>query len=259
MTETTMTEELKTFLIFLIWLFSAYFGSFSSWGVSVLSVGLLTVLWLSPQLASITFKLGKIGDILWGLYLFYKSGHIPKQFIIGGSIVSVLGSFLGSYLIFSIPDYLIYSVSAVTMITLAIVSYYKKSGWNNMVHISQKREYIYYVGLFFLTMIGNLFIAGSGVWYYFINTFIIRLSSLEAKWMAAVLSVFWFIGTFFGIMATGKYVISWGIALALGMFIGGYFGTKHIIKLWNEIFRNILLFSILLFALYFLYKAFVSF
>ena len=49
--------------------------------------------------------------------------------------------------------------------------------------------------------------------------------------MAAVLSVFWFIGTFFGIMATGKYVISWGIALALGMFIGGYFGTKHIIKL----------------------------
>lgn len=254
-----MPEELKILIIFIIWLFSAYFGSFSSWGVSVLSVGLLTILGLSPQLASITFKLGKIGDILGGLYLFYKNGHIPKKFVIWGSIVSVGGSFLGSYLIFSIPDYIIYSVSAITMITLAVVSYYKKAWGKNMVHISQKREYMYYVWLFFLTMIGNLFIAGSGVWYYFINTFVIRLTSLEAKGMAAVLSVFWFIGTFAGIMATGQYVISWGIALALGMFIGGYFGTKHIIKLGNDIFRNILLFSIILFAVYFLYKAFISF
>lgn len=59
-----MSEELKTFIIFLIGLFSAYFGSFSSGGVSVLGVGLLTMLGISPQMATITFKIGKIGDVL---------------------------------------------------------------------------------------------------------------------------------------------------------------------------------------------------
>lgn len=67
------------------------------------------------------------------------------------------------------------------MIVLAIVSWYKKSGIQPQEKISKKREYLYYLCLFCLTFVGNLFIAGSGVWYYFVNTFVIRLSSLEAK------------------------------------------------------------------------------
>ena len=43
------------------------------------------------------------------------------------------------------------------------------------------------------------------------------------------------------------------------MFIGGWFGTKHIIKLGNDIFRKILLVSIVIFALYFLYLAYNSY
>jgi uncharacterized membrane protein YfcA len=60
-------------------------------------------------------------------------------------------------------------------------------------------------------------------------------------------------------MAAGQYVISWAIALALGMFIGGYFGTKHIIKLGNNALRNILLISIIAFAFYFIYLAYHSY
>lgn len=40
------------------------------------------------------------------------------------------------------------------------------------------------------------------------------------------------------------------------MLIGGYFGTKHIIKIGNQALRNILLGTIVVFALYFLYLAF---
>jgi uncharacterized membrane protein YfcA len=76
-----MSEELKIFIIFLIGLFSAYFGSFASGGVSVLGVGLLTFLGISPQMASITFKIGKIGDVLGGVFLFHKNGHIPYHFL----------------------------------------------------------------------------------------------------------------------------------------------------------------------------------
>ncbi len=253
-----MSEELKVFIIFIIWLFSAYFWSFSSWGVSVLGVGLLTLIGIPPQMATITFKLGKIGDVLGGIYLFYKNGHIPTRFLLGWGTLSIFWSFLGTYFIFSLPNNIIYGVSALSMILLTFVSVFRWAGTKKVHQISKKREYSYYGCLFFLTMIGNLFIAGSGVWYYFVNTFVLKLSSLEAKGIATAMSVFWFIGTFMWVMAQGRYVVSWSIALGVGMFIWGYFGTQHIIKLWNMIFRNILLLSIILFALYFLYLAYTS-
>lgn len=251
-----MSSELQTFLIFLIWLFSAYFGSFSSWGVSALGVGWLTLLGISPQLATITLKLGKIGDVLWGIYHFHKHGHIPTKFLYIWGIASFSGSFLGTYLIFSIPDRVIYGVSAISMLILALVAFVRKVGTEKSEKLSKKREYVYYVCLFFLNMIGNLFIAGSGVWYYFANTFILKLSALESKGIATVLSIFWFLGTMVSVLIQGQYVISWAVALGLGMFIGGWFGTKHIIKLGNEVMSKLLLFGILILACYFLSLAF---
>jgi uncharacterized membrane protein YfcA len=71
----------------------------------------------------------------------------------------MFGSFIGTYLIFSIPDRYIYLVSACSMLLLVIVSIFRSTGKAKVEKLSKIREYIYYVCLFFLTMIGNLFIA----------------------------------------------------------------------------------------------------
>lgn len=105
-------------------------------------------------------------------------------------------------------------------------------------------------------MIGNIFIAGSGVWYHFTNIFFLRLSAMEAKAYGTTITLFWMIGTIGGVVMQGRYVISWALALGIGMLIGGYFGTKHIIKIGNHALRNILLGTIVVFALYFLYLSF---
>jgi uncharacterized membrane protein YfcA len=47
-------------------------------------VGLLTLLGIPPQMATITFKLGKIGDVLGGVYIFYKHGHIKTEYLLIG-------------------------------------------------------------------------------------------------------------------------------------------------------------------------------
>ncbi len=105
----------------------------------------------------------------------------------------MLGSFLGTYLMFSLPDWIIYFVSAVSMIVLTLVSYKKKIGFQKSpIPPSQLRVNIWYITLFFLTIIGNLFIAGSGVWYYFANTYLLKVSSLESKAIATVNSLPWF-------------------------------------------------------------------
>jgi uncharacterized membrane protein YfcA len=70
------------------------------------------------------------------------------------------------------------------------------------------------------------------------------------------MSLFWFAGTLLSIIVQGQFNFSWGIALWLGMFIGGWFGSKHVIKLWNEVMSKLLLYGIIVLACYFLWLAF---
>jgi hypothetical protein len=91
-----------------------------------------------------------------------------------------------------------YIGSGASMFVLAIVSVYKKELPSS--NISKVREYIGYVVYFFLSVLGNLFPAGSGVWYYFTNTLLLRLSPIESKGIASVLALFWFPGTLLGIL-----------------------------------------------------------
>ena len=251
-----MSESLITFLIFIIGLFAAYFGSFSSWCVSAISIGLMVMLGVPPQMAGITFKLGKIGDTLGWLYHFHKWWHIPRQYILFGGIALMCGSFLGSYLIVSLSDQIVYLGCGTSMLMLTALSYFRRSKNTKKAKISKLREYLGYVAYFFLSIIGNMFPAGSGVWYYFSNTLILKLTPIESKGIASVLAIFWFVGTFAGIMTAGIYHIAWAVALAVGMFIWGYFGTAHIIAIGNEKLQYILSTTIVSFGLYFLYLGF---
>jgi hypothetical protein len=47
------------------------------------------------------------------------------------------------------------------MIALTVTAIIKKSGIHTNPHVSKKRERLYYFGLFFLNIFGNMFIAGS--------------------------------------------------------------------------------------------------
>ncbi len=254
-----MTEEIKIFLIFIIWLFSSYFWGFVSGGISVLSIGMMSFLGISPQMAGITFKLGKIWNSLAWVKNFHAEWLIRKEYLVWLSIAMMIGGWLGSFFIMSIPDWIMYGVSACSMLILVIVAIWKKSGtWARHVIISRERTVVGYFSYFWLSVLGNMFPAGSGIWYYFANTFILKLSTLEWKATGNAVAVFWFIGTAIGIFAQGNYHLIHAIMLAIGMYIGWYFATKHMIKLGDHAMRNIILFGIIIFALYFLYLAYNS-
>lgn len=212
---------------------------------------------IPPQLAGITFKLGKIGDRIGWIYLFYKHGKIPKKFIFWWAIGVMIGSFFGSFFISRISDTTMYLVSGLSMLFLVVFSL-KKYSSHTTEQISKLREYTGYFSYLILSVLGNLFPAGSGIWYYFANTLIFWLSPLESKWIASFVTLFWFLGTLAGILLSGFYNLSYAFALGFGMIIGWYFGTKHMIWLWDEVMRKILLSSISLFALYFLYLGYNS-
>ncbi len=253
-----MSEEIKVFIIFFIWIVSAYFWGFVSWGISVLSIGMMSFLGISPQLAGITFKLGKVGNSLAWVRNFHSEWLIRKEYLIWLGLTMMLGWWLGSFFIMSISDFLMYTVSAFSMLILVVVALIKKVGWQKNQNITKNRTIFGYFTYFILSFLGNLFPAGSWVWYYFANTFIFKLSTLEWKATGNAVAVFWFIGTAVGIFAQGYYHIFYAMALAIGMYIWWHFATKQMIKIGDYAMRNIILIGIVFFALYFLYLAYNS-
>lgn len=131
----------------------------------------------------------------------------------------MMGSFLGSYIITTLSDTVMYFGCGLSMMILTLISYMKKEKNIKRQTISRPREYIGYIVYFLLSIVGNMFPAGSGVWYYFANTFILKLTPIESKGIASVLAIFWFVGTFSGILIAGIYSLIWAFVLALGMFI----------------------------------------
>lgn len=254
-----MTEELKIFLIFIIGLISSFFWGFVSWGISVISIGLMSILGIPPQLSGVTFKLGKIGSNIASVLNFHQEWLIRKDLILWLGIAMMLGGGIGSFFIMSVSDFYIYSVSAVSMIVLVIVAYWKKVGIGpRNTSLSRRRLCLGYGWYFLLSLFWNLFPAGSWVWYYFANTFLLKLSTLEWKATWSAIAIFWFVGTTIGVLLQWSYNLYYALALAIGMYIGWYFATKHMIKIGDQKTRNILLVGICIFAFYFLYLAYNS-
>lgn len=68
-------------------------------------------------------------------------------------------------------------------------------------------------------MAANISPAASGAWFYYIRTFVLRLSPLESKAIGSLVSIPWFVGTFIGIFLAGQYNLFYATSLALGMYI----------------------------------------
>jgi len=256
-----MTEELKIFLIFIIGLIASYLGAFVTGWVSTLSIAMMTALWLTPQLASITFKLGKIWNGIALIRQYHKAKLLRKEYVLWLSIASFIGAILWSFFIMQIPSIFIYLVSGCSMLALLYIDIKKSS--SVIVHsqpqeLSRPRRIIGYILEFIATALANLSPAASGAWFYYIRTFVLRLSPLESKAIWSFVSIPWFVGTFIGIFLAGQYVIAYGIALAIGMYIWAHYGAKKSLQISEEKLRNFIRIFILISSFYFLYLAYNS-
>jgi uncharacterized membrane protein YfcA len=259
--QNSMSEEFIILIIFLVGIVSSYLGAFVFWGVSAFSIALMVATGLSPQLASITFKLGKIGNSIAALKQYHQKKLIRKEFIIGLWAMSFIGAAVGSFFIVQIPDIFIYSVSGISMILLVIIDIYRqKKKWINKEDISlsqipKKRLWWGYLLEFCMTVLANLSPAASGIYFYFIRTFLFHLSAIESKALGTVLTVPWFLGTCIGIFIAGQYNLIYAIALAIGMYFGAHFGTKKAIDIGDEKIRIFIRWFVIISAIYFLYLA----
>jgi hypothetical protein len=103
------------------------------------------------------------------------------------------------------------------MLLLLVIDIRKSHAKPREVHheISNSRRHLGYVLEFFSTLLANISPAASGAYFYYIRTFVLKLSPLESKASGSFVSLPWFVGTFIGIFLGGQYNFSYAFALGV--------------------------------------------
>ncbi|MEI6499257.1 MAG: sulfite exporter TauE/SafE family protein, partial [bacterium] len=95
-------------------------------GVGLLSLPLLMLAGLPPQVAVATSRVGLLGLTISGAYKFAKEGKILWQYVLPLSIISVIGSVIGTQLLVSMDARLLNVVIGILMLATLPLLYLKK-------------------------------------------------------------------------------------------------------------------------------------
>lgn len=240
------------FFVFLSGLFAFYFWTFIAWWVSSLSIGTLLFLWIQPHIATTTYLLGSLGWTASASTKFHKDGHLPKKHLTILAITAVIWWFLGSFIIYKIPDFISYKVTGITLLLLFLLGIWKKNLWLVEKHRSKRRIFLWYIINFIVAIYGVVFPAWVWVIFYFIYTGFFWMTSVQARATGATLWFIWTIPISISLLFTGQYNLLFVLLYFAWASIWSYFGAKRAGNSGNNLMRITVLIWISFLAIYFL-------
>jgi len=226
-------EISKLIATFFIGVLGSIIGAIVGSG-GLISIPFLIFLGLPPQVAIATHKFGAAGLKIGAAIRFWKSGHIMWNHFIPFSILSFAAAFLGAKLLLTIDKELLSRVVAVLLFLLLPVIFLKKDV--GIVHrvtsmVRQMSGYLFY----FLAQVFGAFFGGgaASIVIYILITFF-GLTFIEASATSMLPGL---IMTITSLVIYGLYGIldvKFGVALFLGMLLGGWIGALVAVKKGNS-------------------------
>lgn len=191
----------------------------------LLSIPLLILLGLPPQVAIATDRVGSVGQTAAALLVFWKAKKIQWNYVVVFTILSLVGSSIGATILLAFDPKVL--EKTVGLILLFIIPFlFIKSTLGTKPHqVSFLKKGLGYI-LYFLIMIYNGFFGtGSGPFSTFNSLYFFGLTIIEAN---ATGIIPWFVlslSSLFIFARGGIIDYQKGIMLLIGMSIGGYLGA----------------------------------
>ncbi len=248
-----------SFILFCIWVVSSYLWTFVSGWTSSLSVGLMILIWIPPQITKATYQFWLFGWSIAWIKNFIKSGHIPKKFIIGSMVATFLWWMIWGNLMVLTPNSLLQKLTGWIFLIFLCITFLRKYFFSNrsirpIIHISKLREYSTYIGQFFLSILSWYIPWAAGSLYFILYTELLHISTLQYKslwrftWIALVL------GTLYPIIKAGLIDMRYVVPFFIWMYIGWHFWSKHLINVWETFAQYVVYISVFFLALYLIFS-----
>lgn len=228
-----MEEVVKLILVFGAGVFAAFIGAMVGSG-GLISIPLLIFLGLPPNVAIATNKLGSLGLTAGAFIKYFKAREVQWNYVIPFALVGLVSAYIGANILVSLDnEVLSKAVGIILLVLLPLVIFGKKVGVHkrNTSKITKSFGFVVY----FLVMIWGAFFGGGGgtlVFYTLITFF--GFTMIQAS---ATNKIPWFLLGVISLVVFALHGIIdyvYGVALLLGMFVGGYLGARTAIKKGNE-------------------------
>jgi uncharacterized membrane protein YfcA len=206
----------------------------------LLSLSGLLLIGLPIHASLATNRMGGIG--LWPpvIYQYQKAGLIEWKYVVPLSVISALGGVIGANILISIPeDILKVIVSFIMLILIIVMVTNKKMGIEETVASNTKDKFIGYIGCFLSCIYGGFFGSGQSL---FVDFFLMRFfgfTVLQCKATMAIPIYFMIISSVAVFIYQDIANIVFGIILAFGMSVGGWYGSKYAIRIGNVWLRKV--------------------
>ena len=219
----------QALIIFFGGLFAGFVGALTG-GAGMFTIPMMMFVGLPPHTALANNKLGAIGVLFGSLFSLREQKFLPSKSQIIIFSLAIVGSYLGAKLLLVVsPEHLKPIVGWIIAVLLPLSVFFKNVGIKS-IETSFEKKLIGFI-LFGLTSVMCGFSgAGMGVvtmmnfmFFFGLNIFEARANMLIPHLLMSITSLIVFI-------VNG--VIAWipGIALLVGMMIGGYLGANYGIK-----------------------------
>lgn len=239
-----MSEFFNLSFIFLIGLVSSFFGTMVGGG-TLLSLPLLIIAGLPPQVAIATERFGGLGQTTASFLKFSGSKKIVWKYVTLLTVISLAGSLIGSNILIKTDPRRLHSVVGLTLIFLLPLIFLKPDLGIQNVKTSKNKIVAGSLIYFLIQTFAAFFGGGTGILASFILMFFFGLTIIEST--ATKIIPWFFLSTsslaIFALNGIVNYKI--GAILLMGMVLGGYTGAHVALKKGDAWVRR--LFSVLVF------------
>ncbi len=220
-------------IVLIVGIAASFIGSVAGGGGGLLSIPVLILMGLPPNIAIATNRFGSLGLAGSSIYKFAKSKKIIYSYAPVFIILAIIGSIIGANLLLQIDVQLLSKIVGIFILLPLPLLFIKNKGLKREKPSKLSRNFGY-AAYFLVAVYDAFFGAGTGLMAIYILVFTVGLPLIESMALDRISSVFsavlaTIIFAYFGII---NYQV--GIVLLIGMALGGYIGTRTAIKKGNK-------------------------
>ena len=223
--------DMYTVVFLVIAGFIACFIDSTVGGGGLISTPALLVLGMPVPLALGTNKLAASTGAFTSVLSFWRAGKINKKVALCFMPLSFIGSAVGAYVVYLLPEALMKNIIVVMLVAVAIYTYFRKD-WGDVASKEQLGvKDLFAVALMALGLgfYDGFFGPGTGSFLIFGFLFI-GCDFVTAAGNAKALNFASGIGALLSFALSGSVLWVYGVIMAGGMIVGAIFGSRMAIK-----------------------------
>lgn len=236
-----LIQILPTLFFYLAVCFAGAAGSFiggiTSGGGGVISMSILLMLGINPQVVVGSSRFGSLGFTLGTLFEFYKNNKIRYEFVWPLVAIIILGSTFGAYIVLNIDTKILSKVIGLMIVLLVPIVLWRKDLGLTRYKTTNKKMMLGYFLYAFLSVYEGFLGVGAGILAAYLFVIMFGMSFTEANATEKVPQLVNVVITTFIFAWNGIIDYKLGAVLFVGSLVGGTLGAKFAIKKGDKIVK----------------------